>query len=212
MWVPDDLKQAVVAGDRDAVQARVRAALDAGVPAADVLDSGLLPGMDVVGRRFGAKEMYISEVLLAARAMHAGLALLRPRLAGEAASGGSRPVVVLGTVRGDLHDIGKNLVSMMLEAGGFQVVDLGTNVPADRFVKAVAEHRPAVLGMSALLTTTMREMRQTLDTLRRAGALDGVKTIVGGAPVTQEFATTIGADAWAPDAPSAVAAVKALLR
>jgi 5-methyltetrahydrofolate--homocysteine methyltransferase len=167
--------------------------------------------MEVVGKRFGAKEMYISEVLLAARAMHAGLDLLKPMLAREEGQGGPKPVVVLGTVRGDLHDIGKNLVAMMLEAGGFQVVDLGTNVAAARFVKAIQEHRPAVVALSALLTTTMREMRNTLEELRRAGVMEGVKTMVGGAPVTQEFADTIGADAYAPDAPAAVIAVKRLL-
>ena len=205
------LKRAVMEGDRAAVQTLVGAGLAAGVPAVDILDQGLLPAMDVVGTRFGAKEMFISEVLLTARAMHAGLALLKPSLAKDTTANGARPVVVLGTVRGDLHDIGKNLVAMMLETGGFDVVDLGTNVPADRFVQAVRQHRPAVIALSALLTTTMREMRQTLDVLRKAGLTDGVKTVVGGAPVTEEFARTIGADGWAPDAPSAVATIRALL-
>lgn len=205
------LQRAVLDGNRDAVAALCAAALAAGAQAADVLNGGLLPGMDVVGKRFAAKEMYIGEVLLAARAMHTGLAVLKPVLAGADTSGKPRPVVVLGTVRGDLHDIGKNLVAMLLEAGGFRVVDLGTNVSADKFIQAVKDHRPAVVALSALLTTTMREMGQTLEALRRAGVMDGVKTAIGGAPVTREFADAIGADLWAPDAPTAVATIKAVL-
>jgi 5-methyltetrahydrofolate--homocysteine methyltransferase len=206
----EKLRQAVFEGNRDAVHQLVSAALGAGVPATEILNEGLLPGLEVVGKKFGAKEMFISEVLLSARAMHTGLELLKPALA-RAQSAGPQALVVLGTVRGDLHDIGKNLVAMMLEAGGFRVIDLGTNVSPDKFVQALKQHRPAVLGLSALLATTMKEMRNTLDVLRKAGVLDGVKTIVGGAPVTQEFANTIGADAWAPDAPSAVSKIKALL-
>ncbi|MBI1736017.1 MAG: corrinoid protein [Candidatus Rokubacteria bacterium] len=207
----EGLRRAVTEGNRDAVQALVSAGLAAGVPAIDILNEGLLPAMEVVGKRFGAKEMFISEVLLTARAMHTGLALLKPSLGHADGAGGARPVVVLGTVRGDLHDIGKNLVAMMLEAGGFEVVDLGTNVSADKFVQAARQHRPAVIALSALLTTTMREMRQTLEVLRRAGVVDGVKMVVGGAPVTEEFAKTIGADGWAPDAPTAVTKIRALL-
>jgi 5-methyltetrahydrofolate--homocysteine methyltransferase len=207
----EGLRQAVLEGDRERVAALTSAALAAGVSAGEILNQGLLPGMDVVGKRFGAKDMYISEVLLSARAMHAGLGLLKPALARETAQAGPKPVVVLGTVKGDLHDIGKNLVAMMLEAGGFVVVDLGTNVPTDKFAQAIREHRPTVLGLSALLTTTMRQMRQTLEELRRAGVMDGVKTVIGGAPVTREFADTIGADGYASDAPGAVAEVKRLV-
>lgn len=207
----EGLKHAVLDGDCDAVRTLASAALAAGEPPAEILDRGLMPGMDVVGKRFGAKEMFISEVLLAARAMHAGLGVLKPALARVQTDGGAKPVVVLGTVRGDLHDIGKNLIAMMLEAGGFVVVDLGTNVSVDRFTQAVKEHRPAVLALSALLTTTMREMKKTIEHLRQAGVMDGVKTIVGGAPVTEEFARTIGADGWAPDAPTAVAMTKRLV-
>jgi 5-methyltetrahydrofolate--homocysteine methyltransferase len=205
------LGQAVIEGDRDRVAALVSAALAAGVGAVEILNRGLLPGMDAVGRRFGAKQMYISQVLLAARAMHVGLGLLKPALARETAGTGSKPVVVLGTVKGDLHDIGKNLVTMMLEAGGFAVVDLGTNVSTDRFAQAIREHQPAVVGLSALLTTTMRQMRETLQELRRAGVMEGVKTVIGGAPVTREFAVSIGADGYASDAPGAVAEIKRLL-
>jgi 5-methyltetrahydrofolate--homocysteine methyltransferase len=155
--------------------------------------------------------MFISEVLLSARAMHTGLGLLKPALARVSGGSGPKPVVVLGTVKGDLHDIGKNLVAMMLEAAGLTVVDLGTNVGTDKFAQAIREQRPAVLGLSALLTTTMRQMRQTIEELRRAGLMDGVKTVIGGAPVTREFAETIGADGYAADAPSAVVVVKQLL-
>ncbi len=204
------LNEAVLTGNRDAVQTLVPEALAAGADPLDVLNKGLLPAMDVVGQRFAAKTMYISEVLLAARAMHTGLKILRPLLAGEN-DARSRPVVVLGTVQGDLHDIGKNLVAIMLEAGGFQVVDLGTNVSTQKFMQAVSEHRPAVVALSALLTTTMRQMRQTIADLRKPGVADGVKLIVGGAPVTEEFAGTIGADGYAPDGPGAVAAVRRLL-
>jgi 5-methyltetrahydrofolate--homocysteine methyltransferase len=206
------LTQAVIEGDAGTVGRLAAEALAAGVPPAEILDHGLMPGMDVVGKRFGAKEMFISEVLLTARAMHAGLAVLKPALAAQKNSGGPKPVVVLGTVRGDLHDIGKNLVAMMLEAGGFQVVDLGTNVPLEKFTEAVRTHRPAVLGLSALLTTTMREMKRTLEGLRQAGVMDHVKTVVGGAPVTEDFARTIGADGWAADAPTAVSTMKRLLQ
>ncbi len=207
----EGLKQAVLQGDRDVVLALVTRALDEGVGPAEILNDGLLPGMDVVGKRFGAKETFISEVLLSARAMHTGLAVLKPALARTQGGAGPKAVVVLGTVKGDLHDIGKNLVAMMLEAGGFEVVDLGINVSNEKFAQAIRTHRPAVVGLSALLTTTMRQMRQTIEELRRSGMMDGVKTIIGGAPVTQEFANTIGADGWAPDAPAAVAAVKRLV-
>ena len=208
----DGFRQAILEGDREAVGKLVSAALEAGVDASAILDQGLLPAMDVVGKRFGAKEMYISEVLLSARAMHTGIGLLQPVLAKSNAHAGARPVVVLGTVKGDLHDVGKNLVAMMLEAGGFEVVDLGTNVGTDKFIQAIRERRPSVVALSALLTTTMRTMRQTIEELRRSDIMDGVKIIIGGAPVTQEFADTIGADAYASDAPAAVAAVKRILQ
>jgi len=208
----DGLRQAILEGDRDAVGKLVSAALEAGEDASAILDQGLLPAMDIVGKRFGAKEMYISEVLLSARAMHTGIGLLQPVLARSKAHAGPRPVVVLGTVKGDLHDVGKNLVAMMLEAGGFEVVDLGTDVGTDKFMRAIRERRPSVVALSALLTTTMRTMRQTIEELRRSDIMAGVKIIIGGAPVTQEFADTIGADAYASDAPAAVAAVKRILQ
>lgn len=205
------LREAVIHGDRDLVRALVAEALATGADPAEVLDAGLLPAMNVVGERFGAKTMFITEVLLTARAMHAGLEVLKPALARAPAHAGPRPVVVLGTVKGDLHDIGKNLVAMILEAGGLNVVDLGTNVGTDAFIRAIQQHRPAVVGLSALLTTTMRQMRQTIEELRRSDVARGVKIVIGGAPVTQEFANTIGADGYAADAASAVTTVKRLL-
>jgi 5-methyltetrahydrofolate--homocysteine methyltransferase len=206
------LSAAILAGDRGAVGVLVAEALAAGGDPLEVLNRGMLPAMDIVGQRFGAKTMFISEVLLSARAMHAGLDLLRPLLAKLADPSATRRVVVVGTVKGDLHDIGKNLVAMMLEAAGFDVVDLGTNVSTEKLIQAVTEHRPSVVALSALLTTTMRQMRQTIADMRRAGVTDGVKMIVGGAPVTQEFADTIGADGYAPDGPGAVTAVRRLFK
>lgn len=207
----EGLKRAVLTGDRDAAAALATSALAAGAAPGDILNAGLLPGMDAVGQGFARKELYLGEVLLAARAMQAGIAVLKPALARAGAGSGPKRVVVIGTVKGDLHDIGKNLVTMMLEAGGIEVVDLGTNVSTSQFLDAIRTHNASVVALSALLTTTMRQMRQTIEELRRVGAMDGVRTIVGGAPVTQEFADTIGADAWAPDAPAAVAAIRRLV-
>ncbi len=211
MFDAERVSAAILTGDREAVRTLVADALAAGDNPLDILNRGMLPAMDIVGQRFSDKTMYIGEVLLAARAMHAGLGLVRPRLAKLGDPSAARRVVVLGTVKGDLHDIGKNLVGMMLEAAGFEVVDLGTNVSTEKLIQAVNEHRPAVVALSALLTTTMRQMRQTIADMRRAGVGDGVKMIVGGAPLTQDFADTIGADGYAPDGPGAVATVRHLL-
>lgn len=205
------LREAVIRGDRDLVRTLVSQALADGADPVQVLDEGLLPAMNVVGERFGAKTMFITEVLLTARAMHAGLEVLKPALDRVPTQTGPRPVVLVGTVKGDLHDIGKNLVAMILEAGGFEVVDLGTNVGTDAFIRAIETHRPAVVGLSALLTTTMRQMRQTIEELRRSAVARGVKIVIGGAPVTQEFADAIGADGYSADAAGAVATVKRVL-
>ena len=189
-------------GQADAVATGVQEALDAGLPAAEVLNGGLIAGMDEVGRDFKAGDLYVPEVLIAARAMHAGMDILRPLLAeGDAPAAGK---YVVGTVQGDLHDIGKNLVKMMLEGAGFETVDLGNDVGPQAFVDAVREHQPQVVGMSALLTTTMVQMGTTVEALEEAGLRDSVKIMIGGAPVTSAFAEQIGADAYAPDAASAV--------
>ena len=184
------------------VAALVQAALDHGMAPSELLQGGLIAGMDEVGRDFKAGELFVPEVLIAARAMHAGMDVLRPLLAESDTQSAGK--YVIGTVKGDLHDIGKNLVRMMLEGAGFETVDLGTDVEPQDFVAAVREHQPVLLGMSALLTTTMVQMRATVDALIEAGLRDSIKIMVGGAPVTAAFAEEIGADAFAPDAASAV--------
>jgi 5-methyltetrahydrofolate--homocysteine methyltransferase len=165
--------------------------------------------MDQVGKEFKAGELFVPEVLIAARAMHAGMNVLRPLLAQSGVPSAGK--YLIGTVKGDLHDIGKNLVKMMVEGAGFEVVDLGTDVPPDKFVAAVKEHQPSLLGMSALLTTTMTSMKTTIEALQEAGVRGSVKIMVGGAPLTEAFAKQIGADAYAPDAATAVDVARQLL-
>jgi 5-methyltetrahydrofolate--homocysteine methyltransferase len=195
-------------GENKEVAVLVQQALDQGMAPGEVLEGGLIAGMDQVGKDFKAGELFVPEVLIAARAMHAGMDLLRPLLAeGEAISAGK---YVIGTVKGDLHDIGKNLVKMMLEGAGFEMIDLGTDVEPTSFVAAVREHQPQLMGMSALLTTTMVQMKATVEALEEAGLRDSVKIMVGGAPVTAAFADEIGADAYAPDAATAVDVARSL--
>ena len=196
-------------GNDQEVAALVRQALDSGRTPRDVLAGGLIAGMDEVGRDFKAGELFVPEVLIAARAMHAGMNVLRPLLsAGEAAGQGK---LLIGTVKGDLHDIGKNLVKMMLEGAGFETIDLGTDVEPAAFAAAVRQHHPQLLGMSALLTTTMVQMQSTVDLLEEAGLRNTVKIIVGGAPVTESYARQIGADGYASDAATAVDIARQLL-
>jgi len=196
------IAESIYSGDIEAVGELVQDLLDAGMAPGEVLNDALLVGMDKVGRDFKAGELYVPEVLFAARAMQAGMDVLRPLLAdSEIASSGK---YVVGTVQGDLHDIGKNLVRMMLEGGGFEAIDLGVDVSPSAFVDAVREHKPDLVGISALLTTTMAQMKITIEALEEAGLRDSVKIMVGGAPVTADFAEKIGADAYAPDAASAV--------
>lgn len=196
----------LLAGDTETVVKRTKEALEAGIPPESVLKDGLIPAMGVVGEKFRNCEIYIPEVLLAARSMHGAMAVLKPLLARS--KGTVAGLVVIGTVKGDLHDIGKNLVGMMMEGGGFEVVDLGIDVSVERFVEAVRTHKPAFVAMSALLTTTMKEMKQTILALEKAGLRGQVRVIVGGAPVTERFAKEIGADGFAPDATSVVAMLK----
>jgi 5-methyltetrahydrofolate--homocysteine methyltransferase len=189
-------------GKVDVVAELVQDALDAGMAPEEVLNGSLLAGMDEVGRDFKAGDLYVPEVLIAARAMQAGMDVLRPLLAdSDIASSGK---YIVGTVKGDLHDIGKNLVKMMLEGGGFEVIDLGSDVEPSGFVDAVREHKPDLVGMSALLTTTMTQMKATIEALEEAGLRHSVKIMIGGAPVTAAYAEEISADAYAPDAASAV--------
>jgi 5-methyltetrahydrofolate--homocysteine methyltransferase len=200
---------AVMEGDAPETAVQVQAALDAGIAPGEILNKGCIAAMGEVGRLFEEGEMFVPEMLIAARAMQAGMNLLKPFLAeGEVVSAGR---IVVGTVSGDLHDIGKNLVGMMMEGAGFEVIDLGTDVKPTAFVDAVREHKPNLIGMSALLTTTMPSMTATIEALTEAGLRDQVKVLVGGAPVTQNFADSIGADGYAPDASSASRKAKALL-
>src|SRR5512143_2145911 len=189
-------------GKMEEVKTLVQGALDAGESAERVLKEGLIRAMDRLGVRFKNCEIYIPEVLLAARAMHAGMAVLKPIL--SKSTGTMTGKVLIGTVKGDLHDIGKNLVAMMIEGGGFELIDLGIDVPTEKFMEAIRTHQPHVVGMSALLTTTMNEMKTTIEAIEKAGLKNRVKTIVGGAPLTEKFAREIRADGYAPDAASAV--------
>jgi 5-methyltetrahydrofolate--homocysteine methyltransferase len=196
-------------GKMDEVKKITQEALDAGEPAEVILKEGFIQAMNRIGELFKNDEIYIPEVLIAARAMRVGMAVLKPLL--FQCTGVMAGNVVIGTVKGDLHDIGKNLVAMMLEGGGFEVIDLGIDVSADQFVKAIQNRQPHVVGMSALLTTTMTQMKYTIQAIKEAGFKDRVKTIVGGAPVTKTFAREIGADGYAPDAASAVEVVKRMV-
>ena len=196
-------------GEDERVAALVRKALDQGVNPQRILSVGLLGGMDVVGKEFKAGDLFVPEVLASARAMHAGMNILQPLLSeADAASTGK---FLIGTVKEDLHDIGKNLVKMLMEGAEFKAIDLGIDVPPDKFVAAVREHKPDIVAMSALLTTTMLNMKATVEALDKAGLRKSVKIMVGGAPVTSAFAKQIGADGYAPDAASAVDIARKLI-
>ena len=203
-----EIYQRVTDGEYAQVQAGVQAALDQGVKADVILQQGLIAAMEEVGKRFEEGEFFVPEMLIAARAMQGGLALLKPYLVESGVKSAGK--VAIGTVKGDLHDIGKNLVAMMLEGAGFEVRDLGVDVDPQAFVKAVQEGAQ-VIGMSALLTTTMSNMQNTLKALQAAGLRDQVKVMIGGAPVTDVYARQIGADAYASDASSAVRMVRQLV-
>jgi 5-methyltetrahydrofolate--homocysteine methyltransferase len=200
------IRSAIIEGQNKVVEEQVKAALDSGIDAGQILYEGLIPAMSEVGRLYESGEYFVPEMLIAARAMKAGLALLKPHLAGEDV----KPIgkVAIATVQGDLHDIGKNLVSLMLEGAGFEIVDLGVNADPAKFVEAVRTDHVDVIAMSALLTTTMTRMKDTIDALQEAGLRQKVKIMIGGAPITQSFADTIGAEGYAPDASQAVTQAK----
>ncbi|MGZ9226949.1 MAG: corrinoid protein [Anaerolineales bacterium] len=202
------LYDSVVNGEVQETADGVRAALEAGLPADKILGEALIPAMSEVGCLFEAQEFYVPEMLISAKAMQAGLAILKPHLAKTEGQAGGR--IVVGTVKGDLHDIGKNLVIMMLEGAGYQVTDLGVDVPPEKFINEIRGGAQLV-GMSAMLTTTMLNMKVTIDAFKEAGVRDQVKVMVGGAPLTQTFATSIGADGFAQDASSAVRKATELL-
>ncbi len=201
------LADAVINGDQNTALEITKAALEEGTAAKDVLDNGLIAGMDIVGARFKKNEIYIPEVLIAARAMKMAMKILEPELV----KAGVEPVgkLLIGTVQGDLHDIGKNLVAMMLKGAGFEVIDLGVDVGPEKFIEEAKAANAQLVGMSALLTTTMPGMEKTIKALKDAGI--EVKIIIGGAPVTQDYADRIGADGYAPDAASAVDLAKSLV-
>jgi 5-methyltetrahydrofolate--homocysteine methyltransferase len=203
-----DIFEAVLTFNKAAAAEGVKAELEAGTDISMILDKGLIGALDVVGKKFSDGEMFVPEMLQAARAMKTGLEVLKPYLSSELIA--SKGTVIIGTVKGDLHDIGKNLVAMMMEGAGFNVVDLGVDVDADKFVKAASEHNADVLGLSALLTTTMPAMENTVAAIKEAGL--AVRTIIGGAPVTETFADQIGADGYSDDAPGAVELARKLLK
>ncbi|WP_027369784.1 corrinoid protein [Desulfovermiculus halophilus] len=205
-----ELADVLIQGQLNKVQDLTQKALDQGIAPEEVLQNGLLAGMDVVGKRFKDGDMFIPEVLRSAKTMHKAMEILRPILAQSEVK--SQGVFLLATVEGDLHDIGKNLVAMMFEGAGFEVVNLGIDQKAQAIVQAVKDKNPSVLGLSALLTTTMPKMEETIQALQEAGLRDQVKVMVGGAPVTQEYADKIGADGYAPNAASAVDKAKELLQ
>jgi len=204
-----EIADSLIKGQASAVKELVQKAVDEGAAPADVLSEGLIAGMGVIGERFKKNEVYVPEVLIAARAMHAGMDVLKPLLA----ESGVQPVgkVVMGTVKGDLHDIGKNLVCMMLEGAGFEVIDCGIDCAPEKFVAAAKDKGAGIIGMSALLTTTMPAMKAVVEALQAAGLHGQIKTMIGGAPVTQNYADEIGADGYAPDAATAVDVTKGLV-
>lgn len=209
MDVVTQIRTNVIEGNAQATLELVKQALTNGIPAEQILNEGLIAAMAHVGKLFEEGEYYVPEMLIAARAMKGGLELLRPALA--AAKVQAIGKIVIGTVQGDLHDIGKNLVAMMMEGAGFEVIDLGVDVTPEKFVEAINAHQPQLVGCSALLTTTMPKMKATINAIERAGIRSRVKVLVGGAPVTARYASEIGADAYAPDASAAASIAKSLL-
>ncbi len=209
MTALDELSAAIQAGDAAATRERTTGLVEGGTSPAEILNGALLPGMSVVGVRFRDREIFLPDVLLAARAMKAAMNVIAPLLLRDAVP--SAGVVVLGTVRGDLHDIGKNLVSVMLQGAGYRIVDLGSDIEPDAFIDAAVEAGASVIGMSALLTTTMTAMGEVVKRIEERGLHGRIRTVVGGAPLTASFAEEIGADAYAPDAVSAVERVAALV-
>ena len=205
----NSMSEALQRGDAEKVEELVRKALEENLTPKKILEDGLIKGMDIIGAKFKKNEVYVPEVLIAARAMHAGMDILRPKLT----EAGVKDIgkVVMGTVKGDLHDIGKNLVEMMLEGAGFNVIDLGVDVSADKYVEAVKDHQPDILAMSALLTTTMIYMGEVIKALNDVGLRNKLKIMVGGAPITQDYADQIGADGYSLDAASAVDKAKVFI-
>lgn len=207
----EELQETVIAGDADKVKEVIGDLLEKSDKPLKIISEGLIPGMSVVGQKMKDGEMYIPEVMASAHAMGQGMELLKPLITGDELATIYKGKVVIGTVQGDLHNIGKKIVTMLIDSGGYTVVDLGVDVSADKFVEAVKQEKPDILGLSSLLTTTMPRMPEAIEALKRNNLRDGVKIIVGGAPVSQKFADSIGADGYAPDAVYALDKVKQLM-
>lgn len=209
MDILQEISESLQKGQAPKVAELVKKALDEGMEPTKILLDGMIAGMNVIGVKFKNNEVYVPEVLIAARAMHAGMNILKPILTET----GVEPVgkVVIGTVKGDLHDIGKNLVKMMMEGTGFEVIDLGVDVPAEKFVEAINKYKPNIVAMSALLTTTMPQMKTVIEALQKSGVRDNVIVMIGGAPVTDNYAKEIGADAYTKDAAAAAEKAKELV-
>ncbi len=205
----ETIYSAVLAGDAKTAQEGVKAALDAGELATDIMQKGLVAAMTEIGRQYEAGEAYVPEMLIAARAMQSALGMLKPHLVESGAKAAGR--VAIGTVQGDLHDIGKNMVGMMLEGTGFEIIDLGTDVSPEKFVNVAQTQQVDILALSALITTTMLKMQDVIEALKNAGLRDKVKVIIGGAPVTEIYARQIGADGYSPDASGAVRIARGLI-
>ena len=209
MKIFEELADEVQKGNSESVEELTKRALSQDISAEDILNNGLVAGMNIVSEKFKNNEIFIPEVLISAKSMYSGLGIIKPLLA--EANVQSKGKVVIGTVKGDLHDIGKNIVAMLLQGAGFDVVDLGADVPKEKFLEFVKNERVDILGMSALLTTTMIYMKETIEALKNAGLRENVKVIIGGAPVTESYAAQIDADGYAPDAASAVDLTKKLI-
>ncbi len=209
MKIFEEIADEVQKGNSESVEVLTKKALSEDISAEDILNNGLVAGMNIVSKKFKNNEVFIPEVLISARSMHSGLDILKPLLA--EANVQSKGKVVIGTVKGDLHDIGKNIVAMLLQGAGFDVVDLGADVPKEKFLEFIKNEGADILGMSALLTTTMIYMKETIEALKNAGLRENIKVIIGGAPVTESYVAQIDADGYAPDAASAVDLTKRLL-
>jgi 5-methyltetrahydrofolate--homocysteine methyltransferase len=209
MEVLQKISEELQVGNYQEVPKLIQEALNAKIPPAKILSDGLVAGMDIVGDKFRRDELFMPEVLISAKAMQSGMEVLRPKLIEVGAKLAGK--VIVGTVKGDLHDIGKNLVGMLMEGAGFQVIDLGIDVASEKFVETVKSQKPDIIGLSALLTTTMPKMKEVIESLVEAGVRKSVKVMVGGAPVTEKFAKDVGADAYAPDAASAVEKARELI-
>lgn len=209
MTILEDISGFLQKGKAKEVKDLVQQAIDQGISAQTILEEGLMAGMNIIGGKFKRNEVYVPEVLIAARAMNGGTAILKPYLATDGVQ--AKGKIVIGTVKGDLHDIGKNLVRMMFEGKGIEVIDLGVDVPAEKFIAAIQEHNPEIIALSALLTTTMSEMGTIVEAVKNAGLRDKVKIMIGGAPITDSFRASIGADVYTADAAAASDAAVVLL-